>query len=186
MKMKRLTVMLMLLIISIACVFSMNDNEKQTTIFRVHWSKTVLPEASIAVMEYGSDNDSGSELEWTMVGDIKKYNDITLDPTDSTTAVPAFTIMHTTNRRGYHTVTITASKFKKNDQDSGYGYTMVFPETDFTSYQVGSDDNALLRFFVNCRTGFVSTFFDVDIVFDEFDNMNGLVSSEVTIACSMD
>ena len=177
MKMKRVTVMLMLLIIFIACLFSTME-EKQTTSFRVKWSKTNEGTASMKIMDYDGDTTL------TGVNDITSA-EISLDPIDDVTPVPAFMIRYTTNIRGYHTIQISATKFKMNQNDTGFAYRMDFTPDSFESLTIESDGSySDLQFFVNSLNGDVVTDIKVDVIFTELDNMvGGLFQSDVTISC---
>lgn len=175
--MKKITVSVMLLLISIAFVFSAME-EKQTTTFRVKWSKTNPPTSSIKVLDYNGDN------VLTGINDITSA-EIHIDPIDDVTPVPAFMIRYTTNIRGYHTIQISATKFKMNQNDAGYGYRMDFTPDSFESLTVESDGSySDLQFFVNSLNGDVVTDIKVDVVFTELDYMvGGLFQSDVTISC---
>ena len=175
--MKKITVSVMLLLISIAFVFSAME-EKQTTTFRVKWSKTNPPTSSIKVLDYNGDN------VLTGINDITSA-EIHIDPIDDVTPVPAFMIRYTTNVRGYHTVRISATKFKVNQNDEGYGYTMAFPSSSFEDFVVEYDGSFTdLEFYVNSLNGDVDTDIKVDVVFTDLDNMSGdLLQSDVTISC---
>ncbi len=173
MEMKKLTVLAILLLVTIACAFSAME-DKQSTSFRVKWSKTILGATALKVMDY--------EGNVPLTGENKI---IDLEPENSETPVPAFMIRHTTNIRGYHVITISADKFKADANDEGYGYSMVFPGDKFESLEVTSDGSSRdLRFFVNSLNGNVDTDIKVEVVLSELDEMSGdTLQSIVTISC---
>lgn len=177
MKTKRMTLLIILLLISISCAFSVME-DKQTTTFRVKWSKIVEGKSSIKIMDY--------EGTTALTGENINSTEIDLDPEDSTTPVPAFMIRHSTNIRGYHFVTISATRFKAEGSDEGYNYMMKFPGSSFENFEVRSDGASTdLRFYVSSLNGEVDTDIKVDVVFTDFDSMEGdNLQSTVTITCA--
>ena len=175
-RLKHFTVLFLLLVVSVSCAFAMD--EKQSTTFRVKWSKTVEATSLLKIMDY--DGNSAYSVE-----NVRSASVIDLDPVDDTTPVPAFMIRFTTNKRGNYTITVSATMFKDNQTDERCGYIMQFPDTTFDELHVEQDnDFENFNVYVSSLNGEVDTDIKVDVVFNELDQMDGgSYSSVVTVSC---